>query len=115
MMWKGESLTLDVRSPEGALYISGEPRLGWLALGADLPKPRTFFVEVATGAVVRVEEGLTPASGSPAVLWNDPQALPAGSPGARLFVGTRGELVRIDPETGRREAVLVPPGPEDGE
>jgi hypothetical protein len=110
MIWKGDNLAVDVPSPESALYIAGEPRVGWVALGADFFKPsKTFFVEASLGRVVRVEEGVTPAVGQVIRGWSEDEALPAGSPGARLFVGRQGELVRIDPENGRREAVLVPP------
>jgi hypothetical protein len=66
------------------------------------------FVDSTTGATVRVEEGLTPIGH----LFDD-RTLPAGSPGSRLFVGTKGEIVRLDPETGRREAIFVSTAPED--
>jgi hypothetical protein len=109
VVWNREGQpTLDVPFPAGVSVVAGEPRPGWLALAADLGHPaRTVFVDLATGAVIREEAGLTPAAA-----WNGEQSLPPGSPGARLFVGTRGEIVRLDPETGRREAILVPPGAE---
>jgi hypothetical protein len=112
LIWirEGQS-TVDVEAPAGTSMIAGEPRAGWLALGAgaDYSKPpRTVFVDSTTGSVVRVEEGLT-AIGR---VFDDP-TLPAGSPGSRLFVGTKGEIVRLDPETGRREAIFVSTAPED--
>ena len=112
MIWnrQGET-TLDVPFPAGSSTVAGEPRAGWLALGAgmDFSKPpRTVFVNSRTGAVVRVEEGLTPIGG-----WLEDRNPPAGSPGSRLFVGTKGEIVRLDPESGRREAIFVSTVPED--
>jgi hypothetical protein len=109
VVWNREGrVTLDLPFPAGVSVVAGEPRPGWLALAADLGHPaRTVFVDLGTGAVVREELGLTPAAA-----WNGEQSLPAGSPGARLFVGSRGEIIRLDPETGRREANLVPPGAE---
>src|SRR4029079_12585142 len=110
VLWNSEGkTTLEVAAPAGASIVAGEPRAGWLALGpvADYAKtPRTVFVDSTTGAVVRVEEGLTPTGH-----WFEGQTLPAGSPGSRLFVGTKGEIVRLDVETGRREAVIVPAPP----
>ena len=102
---------LDVPSPEGSSTVVGEPRAGWLALiaGGDyLTPPRTVFVEAKTGAVVRVEEGLTPAGH-----WFEGHDLPAGSPGSRLFVGAKGEIVRLDLDTGRRETIFKSPAPVD--
>ena len=61
-----------------------------------------MFVDIATGAVVRAEDGLTPAG--PLL---EGQTLPAGSPASRLFVGTNGEIVRLDLDTGRRETILA--------
>jgi hypothetical protein len=111
LIWNREGQsTVDVAAPAGTSMIAGEPRTGWLALGAgaDYSKPpRTVFVDSTTGAIVRAEEGLTPIGRA----FDEP-ILPAGSPGSRILVGPRGEIVRIDPETGQREAVLVaaPPG-----
>jgi hypothetical protein len=112
IVWNREGQrTLDAPRPAGAFFISGEPRSGWLAVATSLYKTQeTMFVDLVTGTVVREEKGLMPAGG-----WNDDQTLPPGSPGARLFIGTRGEIVRLDPETGRREAVLVPPAPGKAE
>ena len=113
-VWDREGrTTVDVPFPAGSSIVAGEPRAGWLALGpgADYSRPpRTVFVDSRTGAVVRVEEGLTPIDYS-----FDDRTLPAGSPGSQLFAGTKGEIVRIDPETGRREAILVPAPPGSGE
>jgi hypothetical protein len=99
-------LGLDVPAPAGDWYLAGEPRPGWLALAASFNHPRrTAFVDLGSGKVVRTEEGLLPAA-----FWSgEDENLPAGSPGSRLFVGARGEVVLLDPETGRREAVLVSP------
>jgi len=109
MVWNHEGrTTLDVPMPAGTSFLAGEPRAGWLALGVDFSKPpRTVFVDSTTGAVVREEEGLTPAAA-----WNESGTLPAGSPGSQVFVGTKGEIVRLDPVTGRRETILVSAAPE---
>jgi hypothetical protein len=96
---------LDTQAPAGKSRLGGEPRLGWLALATNPYVPHTAFIDLSSGTVVRTEDGLQPASGFPGHDDN----LPAGSPGSRLFVGTRGEVILLDPETGRREAVLVPP------
>lgn len=112
-IWDHEGrITVDVPFPAGSSIVAGEPRAGWLALGpgADYSRPpRTVFVDSRTGAVVRVEEGVTPIDYS-----FDDRTLPAGSPGSRLFVGAKGEIVRIDPETGKRGAILVPAPPGSG-
>jgi len=112
MVWSRDGQrTVDVAFPAGSSFIAGEPRAGLLALGAgaDFSKPpRTVLVDAKTGAVVRVEEGLTPIGHG----FED-RTLPAGSPGSQLFVGTRGEIVRLDPDTGQREPILVSRAPED--
>jgi hypothetical protein len=112
MLWSPEGqLIFDVPSPSGSSVFAGEPRAGWLALGAgaDHSKlPRTVFVDSTTGAVVRVEEGLTPIGNG-----FEQRTEPAGSPASRLFVGSNGEIVRLDPETGRRETILASTAPED--
>ena len=112
MVWSREGQPMvDVPIPAGSTIIAGEPRAGWLALGAgaDYSKPpRTVFVDSRTGAIVRVEEGLTPIG-----QVFEERTLPAGSPGSRLFVGSKGEIVRLDPDTGRRETILVSTTPED--
>jgi len=111
LVWSREGRpTLDVPSPEGGAVVMGEPRPGWLALipGTDYSRPpRTVFVDAKTGAVARVEEGVTAAGN-----WFEGRNLPAGSPGSRLFVGPNGDILRLDPETGRRETILKPPAPE---
>jgi len=89
------------------VFFGAEPQPGWIAVGLDDGRPsRTLFVSTATGAILREEPGLLPAAAR-----HMDQELPPGSPGARLFIGDRGELVRLDPQTGRREAVIVPPHP----
>ncbi len=112
MIWTPEGQPkVDVPFPAGSSVFAGEPRAGWLALGAgaDYSKPpRTVFVDSTTGAVVRVEEGLTPIGHA-----FEQRTEPAGSPGSRLFVGSKGEIVRLDPDTGRRETILVSSAPED--
>jgi hypothetical protein len=111
LVWDREGRTaVDVPFPAGSSVVAGEPRVGWLALGpgTDYSKPpRTVFVDSTTGAVVRVEEGLTPIGHS-----FDDSTLPVGSPGSQLFVGSKGEIVRLDPDTGRRDAVFVSNAPE---
>lgn len=115
MVWSREGQPLlDRALPVGATFLAGEPRLGWICVGYDAlieGRLRTAFAAIADGSIVREEPGLLPAAGPG---WNQDQTLPAGSPGSRLFVGAHGELVRLDPETGRREALLVPPIPGGG-
>ena len=112
MVWSPEGRpTVDVPAPAGTSIVAGEPRVGWLALGpgANYSKaPRTVFVDSTTGDVVRVEEGLTPTGP-----WFEGPTLPAGSPGSRLFVGPKGEIVRLDPDTGRRDSIFVSSAPAD--
>lgn len=111
---RGGQLALDRELPAGATFLAGEPKAGWISVGYHSlieGRQRTAFVAIADGSVIREEPALLPAAGPG---WNQDQTLPAGSPGTRLFVGAHGELVRLDPETGRREAVLVPPIPGGG-
>jgi hypothetical protein len=96
---------LQVPLPPGKWRCAGEPRPGWLALTPGFYVPKTVFVDLGAGKTIRTEEGLSAIAG----FGGHDDSLPAGSPGSRLFVGSRGEVVLLDPETGRREAVLVPP------
>jgi hypothetical protein len=94
----------EIDLPAGKWRIGGEPRPGWLAL-SDFMFVKTLLIDLRSGAVVRSESGFIPAAGFPGHHEN----LPAGSPGSRLFVGARGEVVLLDPGTWRPETVLVPP------
>jgi hypothetical protein len=106
VVWNRQGqVTLDVPPPAGTSIVAGEARAGWLTLGAgaDYSRPaRTVFVDAHTGAVVRVEEGLTPIGS-----MHDDRNFPAGSPGSRLFVDAKGGIVRLDPDTGKRDPVFV--------
>jgi hypothetical protein len=109
LVWdEGGRSTLDVPFPPGATTVVGEPRRGWLALAAGPGQPlATSFVDIATGRLVRQVDGVIPA----AAAQGQDAPPPADSPAARIFVGARGEVVRLDPDTGRHEAVILAAAP----
>jgi hypothetical protein len=87
-------------------WLGAEPLDGWLTLGQVHDRGRgTTFVDLEPLRVVRTEPGLVPILAEPS--WLGPRGtVPPGTPGTRLFVTEAGGLVRLDPETGRREIVL---------
>jgi hypothetical protein len=64
-------------------------------------------VDIAAGRLVRQVDGVIPA----AAAQGQDAPPPADSPAARIFVGARGEVVRLDPDTGRHEAVILAAAP----
>jgi hypothetical protein len=92
---------------ETATWMGAEPREGWVTLGQVLPESErhSSIVDLKSLRVVRTEPGLVPALLKRS--WLGPTApIAPGSPGTRLFVTPDRGLVRLDPETGRREVVL---------
>src|SRR5262249_1959122 len=67
-----------------------------------------FAVDLATGIARPIGPRLTPAATTMIWLGDDPTYhLPAGDPGASLFLDAReGTLVRVDTATGRRRVLL---------
>ena len=64
------------------------------------------FVDVATGAVSPLADGLVPVDRFS--WWCSPVLPPAeaGSPASKLFLDASGALVRLDPATGKQEILL---------
>jgi hypothetical protein len=99
-----------VELPAGLALIGGELPGGRLAVGL-LGRPTgtdpgdagdTLLVALASGEIVRREAGILPP------LVHDVAGEGPPSPEAsRLFVTQAGEIVRLDPDTGRREVVLA--------
>jgi hypothetical protein len=87
-------------------WMGAEPRRGWLTLGQPYAEPGTVFVDLEALRVVRTERDLMPALVGPWRLLPETANPPPGSPGTRLFVTRTGSLVRLDPETGRREVLV---------
>ena len=91
--------------PRTSVYALREPAPGELAVGLwtlSLDRRRTVFVDAATGAVRRVEQGLLPAGVQYGAMDTQPQP---GSFASRLFTGPRGELVTLEPD-GRKRAIV---------
>lgn len=88
--------------PGEHVRLGGQPAPGLLALAITGNRSiqqgwRSDLLDLETGALRPIGEGLYPQG------W---PSLPPGSLGTRLFVQEKGGLVRIDPATGRRTAIL---------
>jgi hypothetical protein len=79
--------------------IGGEPAAGQVFVGLRLGE--VVLVDWAKGVVARRESGLRPIN---CRLRGREDA--AGGVGARLFIDSEGRLVRLDPESGRREVLI---------
>lgn len=90
-----------------AVRIAGEPDPGRLFLaGYDT----TLLVDTTNGRLLRSEPGLRPVDGCWWEGWDlDPTVrFAVGAEATRLFVDPLGRLIRLDPDTGSRQVVLLP-------
>ena len=85
--------------PAAFACLGSELRAGQLFVGlegtAEAP-PTVLLVDLADGHILHREAGLRPIG------------RPTASPTATLFLDTQGALVRLDPRTGARQALLTP-------
>jgi hypothetical protein len=102
-----------VELPAGLALIGGELPGGRLSVGLLRPTKTgsadsgdTLIVALASGEIVRREAGIVPA-----LLQGVAGFGPPSPEASRLFVMQAGEIVRLDPDTGRREVVLPAPTP----
>jgi hypothetical protein len=96
---------------EGAsVWALAETSPGELAVGLWGPsgRPRTVFLDAATGAVRREEKGLIPATPRYAFLAPGGRAPEAGSFASRLFIDQEGALIERRAD-GTRRVVVRPP------
>jgi hypothetical protein len=102
--------------PGGSIGLGGEASSGKIivvvrpAPGVGAFDSRILLVDVSTGEVRRIADGLFPVSAHTWWLAGDPTSSPApGSESVKLFFGPGYSIVRLDPFTGERRT-LVPGG-----
>lgn len=107
-----EQKTIAIGLP-GRLTLGAEARPGtvamaWRGAKTSFDDSESFAVDLATGIARPIGPRLTPAATTMIWLGDDPTYhLPAGDPGASLFLDARaGTLVRVDTATGRRRVLL---------
>jgi hypothetical protein len=101
----GETVARLALEPGSLAYALREPTPGELAVGLwtfSSDRRRTVFVDAATGAVRRVEQGLLPAGVRYGVMNTQPEP---GSFASRLFEDIGGDLVTLEPDGRKRRIV----------
>jgi hypothetical protein len=90
--------------PAWRTILGGEPTPGRLFVGLQVGASHdVVLVDLASGDVLRRDAGLKPINliSRPGV----PAGGGGGGVGARLFLDSQGRLVRLDPDTGKREVL----------
>jgi hypothetical protein len=107
-----EQKTIAIGLP-GRLTLGAEARPGtvvmsWRGVKSSFDDSESYAVDLMTGTARPVGPRLTPAATTMIWLGDDPTYhLPAGDPGASLFLDSRaGALVSVDTATGRRSVLL---------
>jgi hypothetical protein len=96
----GDGALLRRQPFDSGLTVGGQPTPESLVLWTTAGKPpgTSWLYDLGSGKLKRISDGLAPVISGHA---NQP-----GSTGTKLFVGQKGRLLWIDPQTGRQRVVL---------
>lgn len=102
------SPTRAIDIPDGErVSLGGEAAPGQLVVGVgDFTDQKIYLVELDSGDVRPVAEHLTPALRHAGFFGPANAVVKPGSDATKLFLGSEGTLVRLDPLTGDRKTIL---------